>query len=633
MAISDHSDAVILVVDDEDIIRESIATYLEDSGFTVLQANDGRLGLDVFRSSLPDLMLLDLRMPGMDGLDVLAAVTKEYPDTPVIVVTGAGVMKDAVEALRLGAFDFITKPIINMEILEHAVRAGLEWSRLQIENIKYREHLEQEIKARTADLEERTAALETSNQKLKKEMVERQRTEEALRQSESSLADIIALFEGFIYSVTKNFKIEFMNKKLIEHIGRDGTGGLCHEVLYDFDAPCPWCEIQQVIKGQTIRTEIQSPKDGRWYYGIYSPIIDADGAVYKCQSIVMDITERKAAEEALRKSEAQLRQENLRLKSSLKGAIRFGNIIGESKAMHAVYETILKAADSSANVIIYGESGTGKELVAQTIHELSDRSKKKFVTVHCGAIPDNLVESEFFGYKKGAFTGAKTDKPGLLDVANSGTLFMDEVGEINLNMQVKLLRAIEGGGYTPIGSSQVRRSDVRIIAATNRNLKHSVKNGKLRRDFYYRIHIIPIHLPPLRERKEDIPLLIHHFLRLYGDKGKLLSIPEHIMKAMQQYDWPGNVRELQNAVHRYITLRRVDFLDVSPPRIDEPAIMPKTVRAQTDHSLKLAKATEQFEKQYIKQLLEKHRWKRSKVAEVLGISRRTLFRKIKAYDL
>ena len=187
------------------------------------------------------------------------------------------------------------------------------------------------------------------------------------------------------------------------------------------------------------------------------------------QAVVLDITERKATEDWLRLREAQLSEKNRRLKSSMRTASRFGHIIGRSRAMQEVYENILKAAESNAHVIIYGESGTGKELVAKTIHDLSDRGSKDFVTVHCGAIPDSLIESEFFGYRKGAFTGADQDKPGLLDAADGGTLFMDEVGELNLTMQVKLLRAIEGRGYTPIGSSAVQSSDIRIVAATNRN--------------------------------------------------------------------------------------------------------------------------------------------------------------------
>jgi PAS domain S-box-containing protein len=346
----------------------------------------------------------------------------------------------------------------------------------------------------------------------------------------------------------------------------------------------------------------------------------------------VDITDRKLNEEALRISEAHLREENIRLKASFKGSNKFGNIIGKSKKMHDVYNTILKAAVSNANVIIYGESGTGKELVAQTIHDLSNRGGKNFVTVNCGAIPDNLVESEFFGYKKGAFTGADTDKPGYLDTADSGTLFMDEVGELDVNMQAKLLRAIEGGGYAPIGSREIKKPKIRIIAATNKDLKESVEKGQIREDFYYRVHVIPIHLPPLRNRKEDIPLLVYHFLQEYSDDKDIPIIPKNIIESMQRYDWPGNVRELQNAIHRYITLKEVDVF-ISSQKQTEPKIILENLGIQNNQNPKLGLFLQSLEKEYIEKLLHDYQWHKTKVASILGIDRRTLFRKIKTYGI
>lgn len=360
---------------------------------------------------------------------------------------------------------------------------------------------------------------------------------------------------------------------------------------------------------------------------------DENGTPVRMVGTHVDITERKLNEEALRISEAHLREENIRLKESFKGPNQFCNIIGKSKVMHEVYETILKAALSNARVIIYGESGTGKELVAKTIHDLSSRGSRNFVTVNCGAIPKNLVESEFFGYKKGAFTGADTDNPGYLDVADGGTLFMDEVGELDLSMQVKLLRAIEGGGYTPIGSREIKKPDVRIISATNKDLKVCVEKGTIREDFYYRIHIIPIHLPSLRERKEDISLLVYHFLKEYSDDGNIHSIPENIMKSMQRYDWPGNVRELQSAIHRYITLKEIDFMEIPQFKRDDPDIILEDIIIQNNRDVELRMIMESFEKKIIRSALERHRWHKTKVASILGIDRKTLFRKMKNYEI
>ena len=244
-----------------------------------------------------------------------------------------------------------------------------------------------------------------------------------------------------------------------------------------------------------------------------------------------------------------------------------------------------------------------------------------------------MIESEFFGYKKGAFTGAQIDKPGYLDAADKGTLFMDEVGELDLNMQVKLLRVLDGGGYTPIGSREIKNPDIRIIAATNRDLKECVEKGLVREDFYYRIHVIPIHLPPLRERKEDISLLMHHFLQIYSEGKEIPPIPEKVMQSMQRYDWPGNVRELQNTIHRYVTLKEIDFMAISQPRPPEGGLIPEDVLFSHGKNLKLRNIVESFEKQYIEQTLTSHNWQRTKVASILGINRRTLFRKMQEYGL
>jgi PAS domain S-box-containing protein len=365
-----------------------------------------------------------------------------------------------------------------------------------------------------------------------------------------------------------------------------------------------------------------------------------------------DITLRKQSELALLESQEHLQQENIRLRSSIRERYRFCDIIGKSQSMQEVYEFILQAATTQAHVIIYGESGTGKELVAKAIHETSERKQKRFVTVHCGAIPETLMESEFFGYKKGAFTGANTDKGGYLDEADGGTLFLDEVGEIGLNMQVKLLRSIAGDGYTPVGSNTIKNTDTRIIAATNRHLRELVKQGTMREDFFYRIHILPIYLPPLRDRKEDMPLLIDHFLQCY-DKNHP-PLPGDITEALLNYDWPGNIRELQNVLQRYLTLRRLDFADgptIRSARLQEElptdgklvstGFTAKTVpTGQKQSAQELGEIKEQatlnlkvLERDHIIKALSEHNWHRGRTAAALGINRKTLFVKMQKFGL
>jgi len=345
---------------------------------------------------------------------------------------------------------------------------------------------------------------------------------------------------------------------------------------------------------------------------------------------IRDITDTRLKEIAIRQQAEDLRKENERLKYSIKSQHRFGRLIGKSNVMHEVYDLILKAAETDDNVIIYGESGTGKELVAREIHNMSDRHNGEFVPVNSGAIPETLIEREFFGHKKGAFTGATADTHGYLDLADGGVLFLDEIGDLSLKMQVKLLRAIEGQGYIPVGGNKVKHSNFRIVSATNKNLLESVNSGQMRKDFFYRIHVIPIHLPPLRERKEDIPLLVNHFLQALS-AGEISSIPDETMAALCRYDWPGNVRELQNMLRRYLSVGRLDFIHFGSDSFYEPERTPEHV--QVPKGMDLFAAVEVYEKTLIIKALDQNQWHKDKTAAALGISRRTLFRKLKSYEL
>ena len=345
---------------------------------------------------------------------------------------------------------------------------------------------------------------------------------------------------------------------------------------------------------------------------------------------IRDINESYSQEIITKEEVEHLRKENIQLRSSIKERYKFGDIIGKSPAMQEVYELILKATATNAAVAIYGESGTGKELVAKAIHDMSNRHDRAFVPVNCGAIPENLLESEFFGHRRGAFTGAQIDKNGLLDLAGGGTLLLDEVGELSLSLQVKLLRAIEGGGYIPVGGTKTRKADFRIISATNKNLQELVNKGLMRDDFFYRLQVIPITLPPLREHKEDIPLLVEHFLRINGNNKKPL-IPSKIMEALMNYDWPGNVRELQNVLHRYLTVKRLDFMDIAKPKFvaqDNGPTEEFGLEGLNFHS-----AVEDFEKGIIIKGLEYNQWHKAKAASTLCLPWRTFFRKLKYFGL
>lgn len=451
--------------------------------------------------------------------------------------------------------------------------------------------------------------------------------------SDHYFESIINGYSGFIYTVTKDYTIEFMNQTMIDHIGYDATGKNCHQVIHGLDQKCSWCLGEKVLAGEPQHFEYKSPRDQRWYYYVSTPRRNSENQIVAQQLIAIDIHDRKLKEEALIENEICLKQENTILKSAAISRYGLGNIVGQSYKMQELYNLILEVASSDASVLIIGESGTGKELAAQAIHNLGPKKNKPFLPVNCGGIPDTLIESEFFGYQKGAFSGAHINKSGFLKIADQGTLFLDEIGEINQSMQVKLLRAIDGDGYTPLGSHEVVKPQIRIIAATHKNLDELVEKKVMRSDFYYRINVVPIYLPPLRERRDDIALLIYHFIKKFSDKSPLPHVPPRIMTALEQYDWPGNVRELQNIIHRYVTLNRLDVFDefLTTPRPMTPDDGLDSNDTPLGASLK--EMMDRYEQKILATTLAQHRYNQRQTADTLGINRKTLYSKIKKFNL
>ena len=456
---------------------------------------------------------------------------------------------------------------------------------------------------------------------------EAKRTRDLLEEKEAQLAGIVENFGGPIFIRDMKGRLAFANKALRDRAGYNPSGEYCHKVLFGRKTPCEECPAERVLAGETVRKEVFIEGCGIWYEAVYSPIIQADGTIIRVQAVFSDITDRKASETALMAREETLLAENRRLKAEVQDRWRFGGLVGKSLPMQEVYERVLKAAASPANVILYGESGTGKELTARAIHDQSERKDGPFIPVNCGAIGESLVESAFFGHRKGAFTGADRDREGVLAAASGGTLFLDEIGEISVGMQVKLLRALDDAGFTPVGGTDVIRSDFRIVAATNRNLYELLKNNQMREDFFYRIHVIPIRLPALRDRKEDLPLLVDHFFKKYdlrGGKGEArYPITGKLIEAFTHHEWPGNVRELQNAVQRYLSLGSLDFLEERHGREED----------RSPEDLLLKDRVEQFERKLILESLNRNQWHREVVATELDIHRKTLFTKMKKYGL
>lgn len=355
--------------------------------------------------------------------------------------------------------------------------------------------------------------------------------------------------------------------------------------------------------------------DIKWVWDQGEVVEDGSGELLFLEGIIMDFSEHKAIEFALK-------EENRRLQRSCSGnnAYGFGEMVGTSEPMRALYMQIEKAAQSSSNVLILGETGTGKELCAKTIHELSGR-KGAFVPVNCGAIPEQLMESEFFGHVKGAFTGAASNQEGFIKAAHNGTLFLDEIGELPLHLQVKLLRTLESKQFIPVGSNAPQKSTFRLITATHQDLAQMVKEKTMRSDLYYRINVLAVHVPPLRERDGDIPLLIATYMK---ESDIIENVPLSVRIAMEHHSWPGNIRELRNFMERFFTFGNValEELESGQGGFSLP-----------DADAGLEKAVAMFEYKIILQAMEKCRWKQAAAAQLLGLNLRTFQRKLKFHNI
>jgi len=468
----------ILIVDDEPLNSKLLAAHFVNDPYEITQLDNGQACLQKLAREPFDLVLLDVMMPKMNGFDVCRHI-KQNPATkelPIIFITSLIDPEHKQSGFDAGGVDYITKPFDVCEVKARIkTHLSLKVARDELRNQNLL--LDEKVRERTAELAE-------INKNLKEEMAARQHAHDRLRVSEAKIRAMLTAMPDKVHHISKQGNILECtgNAELFTASLKNIKGKNIGQLLPRDIADAIRRQIAAALQGIDIAiAEHQaSTSKGRRTYEIRMVKIADDEVL----AITRDITEKKQAEETLLKSEAHLRQENMRLKSSIKERYRFGDIIGKSTPMQQVYDLILEAAETDAGVIIYGESGTGKELVARAIHTMSGRVNNAFVPVNSGAIPENLLESEFFGYKKGAFTGATTDKHGFFDVADGGTMFLDEIGEIGLTMQVKLLRAIENGEYTPVGSSQTAKADVRIIAATNKDLPQLVKEGAIREDFF-----------------------------------------------------------------------------------------------------------------------------------------------------
>lgn len=562
--------ATILIVDDQPQNLHVLIHKLEAFDFSVMVAQSGEAALEQATAFPPDLILLDVMMPGgIDGFETCRRL-KAQPATreiPIIFLTVLDDVLDKMQGFEIGGVDYLTKPLQQEEVLAR-IRAHLKIRRLQ-----------QELQRENA----RYRGL-----------------------SEAAFEGIVIHDDARIIEINQTITTLF-DYAPEELIGRPFDTFIAPDLLFDFHQ-------QQQTAYKPFEIDLMR-KDRSHFPAVIQtrPFLWEDHSLFV--TAIRDITWRR-----------ELEQENLALKATLHDRYKFGEIVGKSPVMQTLYEMIAHAAASDANVLISGETGSGKELAAQTIHSLSQRQQHPFVIVNCASIAASVFEREFFGHRKGAFTGADRDAPGFFDAARKGTLFLDEIGELSQTMQATLLRAIERHEYTPVGSNSPKQANVRIIAATNRQLPELVKQGQIREDFFYRLSVLTIHIPPLRERKEDIPLLIEHFFECHWQGKTRPNVPGRILEMLRQYDWPGNVRELFNELQRYAATHH---LTLQPAR----QIATDAGDAEEPPDLPLELAVEQFEKQIILDTLQRCHWQKARTAEKLGVNRKTLYQKMKKYGL
>jgi PAS domain S-box-containing protein len=654
MSIDNESTHTILLVDDNPQNLAALSKILTEQGYHIRTAINGQVALKSVQTIVPDLILLDIRMPGLDGYEVCQQLKADETtrEIPVLFLSALDHPADKVKAFEVGGVDYITKPFQADEIVARVethialctMQKQLQEQKTQLQEQNkelegYRNHLEDLVMQRTAELAR-------TNTLLHEEIAERKRAQQALQLSEQQYRLLAEKVKDGI-AIVQAGKVIFTNTAFATMVGY--TPEQLH--LSDFVSLFP--EQEQMIQARLAHIEpefSESPWQAELVIGeqptIWIEVFQA-GMMWENQPAILltvhDITERKHREIRLEQERTRLRAENLTLKSTLMDRYKFGALVGKSSAMQRVYELIVNAATSDVNVLICGESGTGKELIAHTIHQVGNRRAQTFVPVNCASIPDTLFEREFFGHRKGAFTGADRDHPGLFDRAHQGVLFLDEVTELSPGAQAKLLRVLQDGEYTPLGSNMPKQADVVIIAATNKNYNALLEQGLLREDFFYRIYVIEIRVPPLRERKDDIPLLIEYFLGQYRQKqeelpgrrsgnlpGDPTMLPAELLQALYAYQWPGNVRELENVLQRYLATSDLDKvlsqLAVSTKSRHTPDVIPP-------HGMTLPEAIKAVERRLIADALASNQNQTGKTAEMLGIPQSTLYRKIKQYRL
>ncbi len=603
---TEDAPTTIMIVDDDPENLRVLSTMLARENYTIRCFPGGVPALQSSQEDPPNLILLDVRMPEMDGFEVCARLKadKNLKDIPVLFISAADEIEMKVAAFEQGGADYITKPFQADEVLSR-IRTQLAITRYQ----KDLESLNLELEAR---VRRRTSDLKKTNESLKEEIKARQAAQVDLLKSEEKYRRIVTTANEAIFVTDEAFRITYTNRVAIDILGGTEEHILGQPALSFIDDKDRKAFEKRFQERKTGKKAIYESKirrlDGKQYWVIVaaSPILDSNGNFQGSVVMMTDITGRKQSEIKLKTAldevarlKKQIEAENIYLQEEIRSHHRFDEIVGQSDELKYVLYRIEQVAPTDSTVLILGETGTGKELIARAIHGASNRAERPLVKVNCAALPDQIIESELFGHEKGAFTGAIKSREGRFELVHRGTLFLDEIGELPLSLQAKLLRVIQDGEFERLGSNRVIRTDTRLIAATNRDIRALVEEGKFRNDLWYRLNVFPISVPPLNRRKDDIPLLVNHFMQKIGKRvGKRFDkVAKQFLNEMMAYDWPGNVRELEHLLERSMI--------ISPGKtLTSVERLPKAKKASDSKIASMADA----ERDHILRALEQTNW-------------------------
>ncbi len=598
----------ILIVDDNPENLRLLVDVFKRQGLRVRPVLDGAAALELVDRFTPDLILLDILMPEMDGYETCRRIKSRETcrDVPVIFVSALKEPLDIVKALEVGGVDFVTKPF-NTEELSARVHTHLSLREAKRTIEAKNKRLEHEVQEREIARKEAEAArLEAEAARLET----RQERDRFRVLSE-------AAFEGIVF---------FDSNGIVDaNPAMEAITGYSRRQLTGMDL----LRLFATRSRERVALFLKSPGN----QALEVPVIRKDGAkvAVELRSRIVEFQKDRFQMLAVRdiSRTRTLEFENTALRAGLEKSDRFGDMVGKSAPMKTLYDHIIRSAMTDETVLISGETGTGKELAARTIFDMSASHTRKFVVVNCAAVVGPLFESMFFGHVKGSFTGATERHDGFFKEAEGGTLFLDEIGELPVAAQAKLLRVLQDGDYTPIGSAKPKTADVRIIAATNRDLRQMVEEGVMRDDFYHRINVIHLRLPPLRKRNEDIPLLANHFLENNRSQGTApVILDAEQLKSFQEYHWPGNVRELFNKLRRFAAIG-----ELSLEYAREPERAEENGGSFVETGQSLSQAVESFEKRLVLRAIDACGGQKKLAAERLGVDRKTLYNKLQKYGL